>query len=76
MDTEKSVVPELARFTARVTERLVEGERVFGNVSLTRPAASLLDEIQQELEDVAGWGALLWVRLERLREKARTQTEL
>ena len=58
----------LDRFTARLRARLEAGAREYGDTSFSRPAAELIDEIQQELEDVAGWGFLLWVRLDRLRE--------
>lgn len=75
MDTEKPIGPEVAKFTRKVLDRLAQGERVFGNRSLLAPTARLLDEVQQELEDVAGWGALLWVRLERLRERVLREGE-
>jgi hypothetical protein len=57
----------LDRFVARLRARLVAGAATYGDASFTRPAAELLDEVQQELEDVCGWGLILWLRLERLR---------
>jgi len=60
--------PALDRFTTRLRARLDAGAREYGDASFQRPAAELIDEIQQELEDVAGWGFLLWVRLDRLRD--------
>jgi hypothetical protein len=57
----------LDRFVARLRARLEVGAREYGDRSFTRPAAEGVDEVQQELEDVAGWGLLLWIRLERLR---------
>lgn len=75
MDIEKPIGPEVAKFAQKVLDRLAEGERVFSNRSLLLPTARLLDEVQQELEDVAGWGALLWVRLERLRERVIREGE-
>jgi hypothetical protein len=57
----------LDRFVTRVRARLSVGERDYGDASLRRPAAELVDELQQEVEDIAGWGLILWVRLERLR---------
>ena len=64
--------PDLAnsfdRFVDRVRERMAAGAKVYGDISLTRPRAELVDEIMQELEDVAGWSVLLWHRLERLRD--------
>ena len=58
------------RFVTRLRARLVAGAATYGDASFTRPAAELLDEVQQELEDVCGWGLILWLRLERLREAA------
>ena len=60
----------LNRCVARLRQRLVEGAATYGGVSFTRPAAELVDEIQQELEDVCGWSLLLWIRLDRVRRSA------
>lgn len=62
-----SLDADLDRFVARLRTRLVSGAATYGDRSFTRPTADLLDEIQQDLEDVAGWGLILWLRLERLR---------
>ena len=66
---------DLDRFVARLRTRLEAGAATYGDRSFTRPAAELVDEIQQELEDVCGWSLLLWIRLERLRG-AVERTEL
>lgn len=63
----RSLDADLARFVARLRARLEAGARTYGDISFTRPAAELVDEIQQEIEDVCGWSLLLWIRLERLR---------
>ena len=57
----------LDRFVDRLRARLEAGAATYGDASFTRPAAELVDEVQQELEDVCGWSLLLWIRLERLR---------
>ena len=57
----------LDRFVTRLRTRLEAGAATYGDRSFTRPAAELVDEIQQELEDVCGWSLLLWIRLARLR---------
>ncbi|MCA8975202.1 MAG: hypothetical protein KDC98_10795 [Planctomycetes bacterium] len=59
----------LDRFVARLRARLTAGAREYGDTSFTRPAADLVDEIQQELEDVCGWALILWLRLDRLRDR-------
>ncbi len=63
------------RFAAKVHARLVQGERVFDNRSLDKPHLDLIEEIQQELEDIAGWGVLLWIRLERIKTLAKQLDE-
>ncbi len=66
---------DLDRFVARLRARLVAGAGTYGDTSFSRPAADLVDEIQQELEDVCGWSLLLWIRLERVRRSAARITE-
>ena len=60
---------DLERFVQRLRARLVAGAATYGDASFTRPAAELVEEVQQELEDVCGWSLLLWIRLERLRAR-------
>ena len=62
----------LEEFVRRLRARLKVGARTYGDASLARPKRDLIDEIQEELEDVAGWSVLLWHRLERLRERLAT----
>lgn len=66
---------DLDRFVARLRQRLVAGAETYGDTSFMRPAAELVDEIQQELEDVCGWSLLLWIRLERVRRSATRLVE-
>lgn len=61
---------DLDRFVARLRQRLIRGAETYGDTSFKRPAAELVDEVQQELEDVCGWSLLLWTRLERVRRSA------
>lgn len=63
--------PSFEAFLGQVRARLERGREVFEDRSLERPATELLTEIQEELADVCGWSALLWSRLERLREELR-----
>ena len=62
------------RFVARLRARLVAGAATYGNASFQRPAAELVDEVQQELEDVCSWSLILWIRLERLRGRVGAPT--
>ncbi len=65
----------LDRFVERLRARLVAGAATYGNTSFTRPAAELVDEVQQELEDVCGWSLLLWIRLDALRGRVEQLPE-
>lgn len=67
---------DLDLFVQRLRARLVAGAATYGDHSFTRPAAELVDEIQQELEDVCGWSLLLWIRLDRLRGAIEQQEQL
>lgn len=58
-------------FLSRVEERLKEGQIQYGNKSFTKNPDALLNELQQEVEDIAGWGVILWIRLEAMREQVR-----
>ena len=62
------MVADLDRFVAAVEARLAKGEAAYRDrPAATRPIGELVDELQQETLDLAGWGFLLWLRLERLR---------
>lgn len=67
---------DIDRFVARLRARLEAGAASYGAASFTRPAAELVDEVQQELEDVCGWALLLWIRLDRLRGQVERVAEL
>ncbi|MEI9940513.1 MAG: hypothetical protein WDO69_25135 [Pseudomonadota bacterium] len=55
-------------FVGEVRARLEAGRAAYGDRSFTRPPAELLGELQQEALDLAGWGFVLWCRLESLRK--------
>jgi hypothetical protein len=46
-----------------VLKRLARGKVDYGDASLRRPLSEIASEIQQEAEDIMGWGALLHSRL-------------
>ena len=69
----QNVTAHLDSFVARLRARLITGAATYGDASFTRPAPELVDEVQQELEDVAGWSLLLWIRLERLKQTVATK---
>src|ERR1017187_7054889 len=58
-------------FIESIQKRLKVGERDYGDSSFEVPLVELVDEIQQELEDVAGWSFIMWSRLRQLSEAAK-----
>lgn len=58
------------QFREILEARLARGVREYGDGSFSEPPDELLREMQEEVLDVAGWGFILWVRLQRLRERA------
>lgn len=64
---------DLAEFVEAIEKRLEIGAREYADrPAATRPPLELVDEIAQELVDVAGWSFLLWCRIEGLRERLRS----
>lgn len=54
-------------FVERVQARLEQGRAQYGDRSFDAEPAVLLAELQAEALDLAGWGFVLWHRLERMR---------
>lgn len=54
---------EWQEFAAAVESRLAQGARDYGDKSFSREPAELIEEIRQELRDVAGWAFVLDRRL-------------
>jgi hypothetical protein len=61
--------PRCDEFHAKVKARFNVGRRAYGDSSFAKPIDQLVTEIQEELEDVAGWSAILWARLDSLKSK-------
>lgn len=57
-------------FFQALDAKLDQGAREYGAVSFARPAPELLDELEAEALDIAGWGYILWTRIRRLRSMA------
>lgn len=58
--------PAFADFAAAVERRLENGREVYGDRSFDLASPRLLDEVLEELADVAGWSFILWCRMRRL----------
>ena len=61
-----AALERFAEFTGRVHERLVNGKRVYGDGSFERDPKALVEEIRQEVLDVAGWAFILYQRLSEM----------
>lgn len=62
-----SRVTDFLNFCDAVQARLEKGAIVYGNESFQAPPVLLLEELQQEALDLAGWGFVLWSRIEALK---------
>jgi hypothetical protein len=58
-------------FIAEVRARLEKGRAAYGDASFDRPPGELLVELQLEALDLAGWGFVLWQRIEHLRAQQK-----
>ncbi|MEP7049461.1 MAG: hypothetical protein ABJB12_03870 [Pseudomonadota bacterium] len=70
IDEEELAPDALSRwpaFAESVRGRLEAGRAAYGDKSFNRPPAELIGELQQEALDLAGWGFVLWCRLEAMR---------
>ncbi|MEI9940362.1 MAG: hypothetical protein WDO69_24360 [Pseudomonadota bacterium] len=63
-------------FVREVRKRLDAGRAAYGDKSFARPPAELVAELQQEALDLAGWGFVLWCRLEAMRAALATPLRL
>jgi hypothetical protein len=54
-------------FAGAVRGRLDQGRATYGDASFSAHPSVLLAELQAEALDLAGWGFVLWTRLEAMR---------
>jgi hypothetical protein len=59
---------DLWMFQKKCRQRMLAGEKEYGNKSFSKHPETLLTEIQEELEDVSMWAFILWERIEQIRE--------
>lgn len=56
------------QFVAAVGARLEQGRREYGDRSFSRHPLTLLREIEEEIEDIAGWAYVMHRRVKQIRE--------
>lgn len=54
------------RFSAEALSRLQKGRQSYGDRSFSHDPRVLIRELQDEALDLAGWGFILWSRLEAM----------
>lgn len=67
----KDPMDEWPEFLRLVRRRLDIGREEYGDRSFSADPKELLDELQAEAMDLAGWGYILWHRLEAMRERLK-----
>lgn len=67
-DNRPDAGPGFALFVDKLALRLDQGRREYGDASFTREPKELIGELQQEALDLAGWGYILFCRLDAMRE--------
>jgi len=63
------------KYKKELYKRLLNGFREYGDASFKRSSADLIKELQQETLDVAGWGLILWVKLEEMKKEMRNEKQ-
>ena len=56
------------KYFKELRNRLVVGAQCYGDKSFTKTNQRLIQEIQEEILDIAGWSYILWEKLERLKK--------
>lgn len=69
MSVPEGMETQWREFLGCVEKRLEAGAREYGDASLRAPLKALASEVEEELLDVMGWGFLLWVRMQGIRER-------
>lgn len=59
-----------ADFEEALKAKLQRGFSEYGDGSFDRPTQEILQELQEEALDLAGWGMILWSKIKRARERA------
>lgn len=70
--SDQAIAHQYDEFTARIRARLDMGRATYGDASFTLPPVALVEEIRQEVLDVAGWAFVMYCRLQALEERVKT----
>lgn len=59
---------EFSTFLSKLELKVERGALDYGDRSFELPPDRLFEELEAELLDICGWGFVLWVRLQKMRE--------
>jgi hypothetical protein len=59
------------KFVKTLDKKMAKGFAVYGDVSFSRSPKELIEELQSECLDLAGWGMILWERLNQIKKGAK-----
>jgi hypothetical protein len=62
--SKSAIKTDFPEFAKQVKKRLQAGAEAYGDISFSRSPEELVDEITQEVLDIAGWGWILYHRLQ------------
>jgi len=57
-------------FVNLLNEKMEKGFQEYGDKSFDRDPVELINELEQEVIDISGWGMILYSRLEDMKKKA------
>ena len=61
-----AIETQFPRFVESLRARLEVGRQEYGDRSLMRAPEELLGELAEEAMDLAGWGFMLWTRIQNV----------
>lgn len=70
-----SSLGHLEEYFKRVSNRLTKAEKIHGDAARDFSLTRLVDEVEEELLDVLGWGFFAWLRLQQMKERMNEVNE-
>ena len=67
--SDQAINEDFPRFVEEIRKRLWVGADSYGDGSFSKDPVELLNEIENELLDVAGWGFITFCRIRELKKK-------
>lgn len=62
-------------FIKTLDARLEQGYKEYGDASFDRPPDELLNELEEEIYDIFGWGFIMLIKLQGMKEKIKCLKE-